>query len=132
MSLCIRDQMLDLVLGSDSLDVSAPFLNLCDIFPILLYSLYLLTNSYLCWMRRMENIRLLTENPVEHLAAIGVPEGYHNEYVCAVYGNSVQQECYRPLDMAASMDTHADVTDSERSENSMLIPCRSLISLLKL
>ncbi|GJR55361.1 hypothetical protein Tco_1405882 [Tanacetum coccineum] len=33
-------------------------------------------------------------------------------------GDSVQQECYRLLDMAASMDTHADVTDSERSENS--------------
>nr|GEX76487.1 proteasome subunit beta type-5-like [Tanacetum cinerariifolium] len=35
-----------------------------------------------------------------------------------VCGDSVQQECYRPLDMAASMDTHADVTNSEQSENS--------------
>nr|GEW51183.1 proteasome subunit beta type-5-like [Tanacetum cinerariifolium] len=35
-----------------------------------------------------------------------------------VCSDSVQQECYRPLDMAASMDTHADVTDSEQSENS--------------
>ncbi|GJT60729.1 hypothetical protein Tco_1004262 [Tanacetum coccineum] len=56
--------------------------------------------------------RLLTENPVKHLAAIGVAE------VCAVCDDFVQQECYRPVDMAAVMDTHADVTYNERSENS--------------
>ncbi|GJW73421.1 hypothetical protein Tco_0132791 [Tanacetum coccineum] len=32
-----------------------------------------------------------------------------------ICGDSVQQECYRPFDMTASMDTHADVTEGDAS-----------------
>ncbi|GKC50887.1 hypothetical protein Tco_1073632, partial [Tanacetum coccineum] len=49
---------------------------------------------------------LLTDTPV----GTSCCNRKSRRYVCAVYGDSVQQECYRPLDMAASMDTHADVT----------------------
>ncbi|GKE14159.1 hypothetical protein Tco_1421736, partial [Tanacetum coccineum] len=38
-----------------------------------------------------------------------------NVLICV---DCVQQECYRSLDMAAPIDTHVDVTDSQRSENS--------------